>query len=147
MEVVGGNKDARHCRLLIITWPDICAFQTNLALCGRLEVTVRLMLVRFGILTDIIQYVYHCTLLQLLTNLLPRFLGNFKPSDNEITWFWKWKSWSTKTTDANSKHVLHLCADASSRLGSFFCTPNQWPFLVVCWNQFIPQQGSYNQTF
>ena len=36
---------------------------------------MRLMLVRLGILTDIIQYVYHCTLLQLLTNLLRRFLG------------------------------------------------------------------------
>ena len=23
------------------------------------------------------------------------------------------------------KHVLRLCADTSSRLGSFFCTPNQ----------------------
>ena len=61
--------------------------------------------------------------------------------------FWKWKSWSTKTGDANSTHVLHLCANTSSRLVFFFCAPNQWPFLVVCWNQFIPQQGSYIQTF
>ena len=52
-----------------------------------------------------------------------------------------------QTRGANSKHVLHLCADTSSRLGSFFCIPNQWPFLVVWWNQIIPQQGSYNQTF
>ena len=28
MEVLGGNKDAHHCRLLITTWPDICTFQT-----------------------------------------------------------------------------------------------------------------------
>ena len=94
----------------------------------------------------IVQYVYHCTLLQLLVNLLPRFLRNFNPSDIEITWFRKWNSWSTKTRDANSKHVLHLCADTSSPLGSFFCTPNQWLFLVVWWNQFI-QTGSYSQTF
>ena len=97
---------------------------------------------------DIIQYVvYHCTSLQLLSAVLPPFFQNFQTSDIEITWFWKRKSWSTKTRDADSKHVLHLCADTSSRLGSFFRTPNQWPFLVVCWNQFIPQQGSYNQTF
>ena len=30
-----------------------------------------------------------------------------------------------QTRGANSKHVLHLCADTSSRLGSFFCIPNQ----------------------
>ena len=40
----------------------------------------------------IVQYVYHCTLLQLLVNLLPRFLRNFNPSDIEITWFRKWNS-------------------------------------------------------
>ena len=81
-------------------------------------------------LPDIIQYlVYHCTLLQLLNTVLPPFFRNFKPSDIETTWFWTWKSWSTKTGDANSKHVLHLRATTSSQLGSFFCTPKQWPFL------------------
>jgi len=148
MEVLGGNAEAHHCRLLITTWPGICAFQTTVALCGRLEVMVRLVFFPLRTLPDIIQYlVYHCTLLQLLNTVLPPFFRHFKPSDVEITWFWMRKSWSTKTTDANSKHVLHLCAETSSRLGSFFCTPKQWPFLVVCWNQFIPPQGSYLQTF
>ena len=148
MEVLGGNTEAHHCRLLITTWPGICTFQTTLALCGRLEVMVRLVFFPLRTLPDIIQYlVYHCTLLQLLNTVLPPFFRNFKPSDIETTWFWKWKSWSTKTRDANSKHVLHLRAQTSSRLGSFFCIPKQWPFLVVCWNQFIPQQGSYIQTF
>ena len=97
MEVLGGNKDAHHCRLLITTWPDICTFQTKLALCGRLEVMVRLVFIQLRVLTDIIQYVvYHCTLLQLLNTVL-LFFRTFKPNDVEITWFWKWKSWSTKT--------------------------------------------------
>lgn len=50
-----------------------------------------------------------------------------------------------KTEVANSKHVLHLCAaaSASSRHVFCFCAPNQWPFLVGSWNQFIPQQSSY----
>ena len=75
------------------------------------------------------------------------FSGKLRSSDFEITWFWRRKYWSTKTRDASSKHVLHLCANTSSRLGSFFCTPNQWPVFLVCWNQSIPQEGSYNQTF
>ena len=130
MEVLGGNTEAHHCRLLITTWPGICFFQTTLALCGRLKVMVRLVFFQLRMLPDIIQYlVYHCTLLQLLNTVLPPFFRHFKPSDIETTWFWKWKSWSTKTRDANSKHVLHLRAETSSRLGSFFCTPKQWPFL------------------
>ena len=75
-------------------------------------------------LPDINQYlVYHCTLLQLLNTVWAPFFRNFKPSDIETTWFWKWKFWSTKTRDANSKHVLHLRAETSSWLGFFFCTP------------------------
>ena len=116
MEVLGGHKDAHHCRLLITTWPGICTVQTKLALCGRLEVMKRLVLFQLRMLPDIIKYVvYHCTLLQPLNTGLPPFFRNVKPSDVEITWFWKWKSLSTKTRDANSKHVLHLCADTSSR--------------------------------
>ena len=30
MEVLGGNKDANHCRLLIAIWPGICTFQLSL---------------------------------------------------------------------------------------------------------------------
>ena len=107
MEVLGGNTEAHHCRLLITTWPGICFFQTTLALCGRLKVMVRLVFFQLRMLPDIIQYlVYHCTLLQLLNTVLAPFFRNFKRSDIETTWFWKWKSWSTKTRDANSKHVL-----------------------------------------
>ena len=147
MEVLGGNTEAHHCRLLITTWPGICFFQTTLALCGRLEVMVRLVFFQLRMLPDIIQYLaYHCTLLQLLNTVSVPFFRN-KPNNIETTWVWKWKFWSTKTRDTNSKHVAHLRAETSSRLGSFFCTPKQWPFLVVCWNQFIPQQGSYIQTF
>ena len=74
MEVLGGNKDAHHCRLLITTWPDICTFQTKLVLCGRLEVMVRLVFIQLRVLTDIIQYVvYHCTLLQLLITVFTSF--------------------------------------------------------------------------
>ena len=150
MEVLVGNKDAHHCRLLITTWPGICTFQAKLALCGRLEVMVRLVFFPLRTLLDIIQYlVYHCTLLQPLNTVLPPFLAEFS---NQATL--KSPGFENGNLDRpkpgmlyNSQHVLHRCADTSSRLGSFFCTPNQWPFLVVCWNQFIPQQGSYIQTF
>ena len=52
---------------------------------------VRLGLIQLRMLTDIIQYVvYHCTLLQLLIIVLLPFFRKFKPSDIEITWFWKY---------------------------------------------------------
>jgi hypothetical protein len=87
LEVLGGNKDEHHCRLLITTCPAICTFQTKLVLCGRLEVMVRLVFIQLRVLSDIIQYVvYHCTLLQLLNTVL-LFFRKFKPNDVEITWF------------------------------------------------------------
>ena len=62
--------------------------KTKLALCGKLEVMVRLVFFQLRTLPDIIQYfVYHCTLLQLLSTVLPLFFRNFKPSDIETTWF------------------------------------------------------------
>ena len=46
----------------------------QLALCGRLEVMVRLVFIQLRVLTDIIQYVvYQCTLLQLLNTVLLLF--------------------------------------------------------------------------
>ena len=99
--------------------------KTKLALCGKLEVMVRLVFFQLRTLPDIIQYfVYHCTLLQLLSTVLPLFFRNFKPSDIETTWFWKWKSWSTKTRDANSKHVLQTWfLFLHSKTMTFSCGP------------------------
>ena len=99
-------------------------FPNNIGIVWEVKVMVRLVFFQLRMLPDIIQHlVYHCTLLQLLNTVLPSFFRHFKPSDIETTWFWKWKSWSTKTRDVNSKHVLHLRAETSSWLGSFFCTP------------------------
>ena len=107
MEVVGGKQggtslQGAHHNLTL----TVVLSKQNWRHVGGLEVVVRLMLVQLGMLmgyNHIVQYVYHCTLLQLLVNLLPRFLRNFNPSDIEITWFRKWNSWSTKTRDANSQ--------------------------------------------
>ena len=98
MEVLGGNTEAHHCRLLITTWPGIYIFQTTLALYGRLKVMVRLVFLNCGCCRIKKNYlVDHCTFLQLLNTVWAPFFRNFKQSDIETTWFWKWKSWSTKT--------------------------------------------------
>ena len=76
---------------------------------------VRLVFIQLRVLTDIIQYVvYQCTLLQLLNT------ESLNQTTLKSPGFENGNLDRPKPWDADSKHVLYLCADTSSRLGYFF---------------------------
>ena len=87
---------------------------------------VRLVFIQLRVLTDIIQYVvYHCTLLQLLNTVLLFFSESLNQTTLKSPGFENGNLDRPKPWDADSKHVLYLCADTSSRLGYLF-------FLATC---------------